>query len=203
MDMKQVLFLLFGLLCCCNSSIKPETIQVLFVGNSLTYTNDLPSLVTKYGDNNKVEIISESLTFPNYGLLDHWEDGELQELIKTGKYDFVIIQQGPSSQQLGREWLIEYGKLIGELCEENDAKLVYFMVWPSRIYYHTFDGVIKNHRDAAQINNALLAPVGEKWKAHFDNTEDFSFYGPDGFHPSISGSKLAAQIIVKTLLEAK
>jgi len=75
------------------------------------------------------------------------------------------------------------------------------MVWPSRTYYHTYNGVIKNHKDAATINEAILLPVGEVWKDYFDRTNDFQYYGPDGFHPSLAGSKRASKVIVKRLLE--
>ena len=136
---------------------------------------------------------------PNYALIDHWNDGNVQQLIRDNGYDFVIVQQGPSSQAYGREVLIEYGGKFKTLCEENGSELVFFMVWPSRTYYNTFDGVIKNHKDAASINKALLAPVGEVWKQHFDDTNDFSYYGPDNFHPSYKGSQVAAKIIAETI----
>ena len=73
------------------------------------------------------------------------------------------------------------------------------MVWPSLTYYHNFAGVIQNHRDAAQINNAILCPVGEVWKSHFDTTNNFDYYGSDGFHPSPKGSQVAADVIVEYL----
>ena len=41
----------------------------------------------------------------NYALKDHWNEGELQSLIKSGNFDFVVVQQGPSSQAEGRAML--------------------------------------------------------------------------------------------------
>lgn len=73
------------------------------------------------------------------------------------------------------------------------------MVWPSMTYYNTFDDVIKNHRDAARLNDAILIPVGEVWKKHFDETNSFDYYSSDGFHPSLKGSKEAARVIISTL----
>ena len=126
--------------------------------------------------------------------------GQIQKLIASKKYDFVIIQQGPSSQNNGRNMLIEYGKKYNSICKLNNTKLCYFMVWPSLNYYHTFDGVIKNHKDAASINNSILLPVGEVWKDYFDRTDDFQYYSSDGFHPSLEGSQMAAKVIVEYLL---
>jgi len=182
------------------STIKSKKeIAILFIGNSLTYTNNLPELVKKEAKKNGFNITTNMVAFPNYAIIDHWDDGKIQKLIITKKYDFVIIQQGPSSQQEGRKILIEYGTKLYKLSKENNAKLSYFMVWPSLKYYHTFDGVIKNYTDAAAINNAILIPVGKVWKDYFDKSNNFQYYGPDGFHPSITGSEISAKVIVETL----
>lgn len=176
-------------------------INVLFVGNSLTFYNDLPILVANEAKSRGLELKTTLLAYPNYAILDHWEDGKVQKMIATGKYDYVIIQQGPSSQADGRAMLLEYGKKFKQVCSENEAQLAYFMVWPSRTYYYTFEAVITNHRESAKKNDALLLPVGEVWKNHFDATGDFSYYGSDGFHPSLAGSKVAAQVICEALLK--
>jgi len=173
--------------------------NILFVGNSLTYTNNLPELVKKEAKLKDLVIGTKMIAAGGYAILDHWVDGEVQKQIASKQFDFVILQQGPSSQAYGREVLIEYGKKIRDLCIENDAKLSYFMVWPSLDYYETFAGVIKNYQDAATINEAILCPVGKAWKQHFDLTGDFNYYGPDGFHPSLRGSQVAAEVIVASL----
>lgn len=178
---------------------KPKKLSILFIGNSLTYTNDLPKLVKMEGKARGVKINTTMVAKPNYAISDHWIEFQIQETIKSNKFDYVIIQQGPSSQPPGRQSLIEYGDMIGKLCNENGSKLAYFMVWPSQTYYQTFDMVIKNHTDAAAQTDGLLLPVGKVWKEYFDETNDFSYYGPDGFHPSKKGSQVAAQVILDSL----
>ena len=185
------------------SNITQDTINILFIGNSLTYSNNLPGLVEERGIQENLEIKTKVIALPNYALIDHWNDGTIQVEIKNGNYDYVFIQQGPSSQSWGREILIEYGRKIKSVCDEQETELVYFMVWASIGYYQTYNDVIKNHEDAAALNNALLCPVGKQWKAYFDSTQDFSYYGSDGFHPSLKGSKNAAEVIVDFLLGLK
>lgn len=176
-----------------------ENIGILFIGNSLTYFNDLPVLVRERIQAQGKEVTVRMVAYPNYAIVDHWADGEVQQLISSQDYDYVIIQQGPSSQSDGRQMLIESGKLYSDLCQQNNAQLCYFMVWPSINNYSTFDGVITNYSDAAAMNNAILLPVGEVWKAYIDNTNNYEYYGPDGFHPSEKGSEVAADIIVERL----
>lgn len=175
--------------------------HILFVGNSLTYTNDLPGIVARIGRDSGIEIKTVTIAYPNYALEDHWNDGKLQAHIASGKYDYVVVQQGPSSQPDGRAMLFEYGARIKSLCDRHNVKLVFFMVWPALANFKMFDGVITNYRDAAVATNSLLCPVGQVWKDHFQATNDFTYYGPDGFHPSLKGSENAAWLIYKTLFK--
>lgn len=173
--------------------------QLLFIGNSLTIENNLPLLVKNRGEQLGISVSCTSEAGPGYGLEDHWNIGIVQSEISSGFYDFVIIQQGPSSQAYGRESLIEFGGYMADLCDTNDTQLAYFMVWPAIVNYSTFDAVINNYTDAANINNAINCNVGQIWKFHIDSSGDYSYYGSDGFHPSLAGSELAAQIIVQKL----
>lgn len=175
--------------------------SILFIGNSLTYYNDLPKIVARIGKDSGIEIKTEMVAYPNYALEDHWNDGGIQVLIANKKYDFVLVQQGPSSQADGRAMLMDYGARIKNLCNQHNAKLAFYMVWPALTNFHTFDGVIKNYSDAAAATNSLLCPVGQIWKNYFQSTGDYSYYGPDGFHPSLRGSENAAMIIFKTLFK--
>ncbi|MEY8021659.1 SGNH/GDSL hydrolase family protein [Muriicola sp. SD30] len=183
----------------CQDTTETKCVKILFVGNSLTYSNNLPQLVKKDAQSKGIEVDYEMIAFPNYAIIDHWNDGNVQKLISSQSFDFVILQQGPSSQREGRRMLIEDGNKYKELCELNKSTLCYFMVWPSLNYYRTFDDVIKNHRDAATINGALLLPVGEVWKEYIDSTEKLDYYSQDGFHPSKLGSSVAAKVIVDYL----
>lgn len=206
--MQKLFFLFFALIIthsCLSSQPKirnnNKEFNVLFIGNSLTYTNNLPQLVKKYAKLKGIEVNTKMVAFPNYSIEDHWNDGQVQVLLSSKKYDFVILQQGPSSQSDGRKMLIEYGEKYSSLCKSNEAKMCYFMVWPALNYYHTFDNVIKNHKDAASINNSILLPVGKIWKDYIDSTKDNEYYGPDGFHPSLKGSQIAAKVIVEHLFQ--
>jgi hypothetical protein len=141
------------------------------------------------------------IAYANYALEDHWNDGRIQQLIATKKYDFVIVQQGPSSQPDGRAMLLNDGARIKALCITYNTQLAFFMVWPAVANFNNFDEVIKNYTDAATVSNSLLCPVGKIWKEHFSATSDYSYYGPDMFHPSKKGSESAALIIFKTLFK--
>lgn len=182
-----------------NPNNLPEIGSVLFVGNSLTATNNLPGLVRAEGEKKGYYVRTKAVTIPNSALEDHWFDGTAIELIRSEHFDFVVVQQGPSSQGEGRQMLLEYGAKFKEVCNQNQAKLAFYMVWPAIPNYSNFSGVIKNYTDAATATKSLLCPVGSYWKAYIDRTGDFSYYSGDQFHPSKKGSALAAEVIYKTL----
>lgn len=173
-------------------------IKVLFLGNSLTYTNDLPSKVAVIAKSNGLTVETEMIAKPNYGLEDHWREGCIHKMIKSGYYDYVVIQQGPSSQPEGASSLLLYGEYIANLCKANDTKLAFYMVWPAKVNYHMFQGVITSYTNAATKTGSILCPVGSVWKLRMD-AGDFSYYGPDQFHPSEAGTQVAAEIIYKSL----
>lgn len=71
--------------------------RILFVGNSLTSTNNLSKIVKEMYAELDVVISTRTIAPPGYGLEDHWNVGLIQPLINSDYYDYVIIQQGPSS----------------------------------------------------------------------------------------------------------
>jgi hypothetical protein len=184
---------------CDSKRIDDPSIRILFVGNSLTYTNNLPALVVSIGNAQGKSVYSETLAYPNYAIEDHWNDGKLQKLICEGDFDFVVIQQGPSSQADGRAMLFDYGQRIKNICLSRGSELAFFMVWPAKANWHMFDGVIKNYTEAATETSSILCAVGAEFKRHGDSG-DYSFYSSDKFHPSPTGSQRAAEIIFSTLV---
>lgn len=194
-----LLYLLVGISAPIRDSVTDKSIHVLFVGNSLTYTHNLPVRVEQVAKTHGVKLTTEVLAYANYALEDHWNDGELQKRIASNTFQYVVVQQGPSSQADGRAMLLDYGQRIKLLCDKHGAQLVFFMVWPSRANNRTFDGVINNYTEAAVKTGSLLCPVGKLWKEHFEKTNDYSYYGPDEFHPSAVGSNVAAEAIFNVL----
>ncbi|WP_330489506.1 SGNH/GDSL hydrolase family protein [Tenacibaculum sp. FZY0031] len=195
--MKKLLYILLFF------QLSVQAQQILFVGNSLTYTNNMPKMLAYIGNQQGVPINTKSLCFPNYAIIDHINDGKLQKLLAKKQFDYLVIQQGPSSQAEGKRMLIQDGATIRALCKQYNTKLGYFMVWPSVSYYHTFDKVIENHKSAAQQNNALLFPVGIIWKEYNTYKDKESLYSLDNFHPSTAGSFVAALTIFHQLYPTK
>lgn len=185
-----------------NGEIKDE-VRVLFIGNSLTYSNDMPRIFEKLFDaSSKKKLVVEVIAEPNFGLQDHWEKKKAIKILEKKKWDFVVLQQGPSASKEGRQSLAEYSRMFLPAITKSGAKPALFMVWPSLSRPGDFDGVISSYALAAKETHGVLLPVGCVFRSATGSNPNLKLYSEDGFHPSATGSYLAALAILKTLFDS-
>ena len=180
-----------------------DSLKILFVGNSLTYTNNLPALVEEMGAMDGKIINTHSIVIANYSIEDHWNEGVAEAEIEKGKYDFVVFQQGPSALPESQFLLLEYAGRFAKVCQENNAKMALYMVWPSKSRLFDLDNVILSYTNAAKKTGSLLCSAGLAWKYTWQASPSTSLYGPDGFHPGMDGSVLAALTVYGVLVGKK
>jgi len=173
--------------------------NILFVGNSLTYTNDLPGMLEALADSaTEGSVHAGVYAFANFGLEDHWVEGSAREAIGLGGWDVVVLQQGPSATE-GRPSLLEYSQRFDEEVSGTGGRTALYMVWPSEARSFDFDGVSESYTMAAQQIGGLLYPVGEAWRLAWQRDPSIELYGPDGFHPSQAGTYVAALVMLQQL----
>ena len=73
------------------------------------------------------------------------------------------------------------------------------MVWPESPRRAAFPKVAESYRLAARDVGGVLLPAGDAWLAAWRRKPSLALYGPDGFHPTLAGSYLAALTIVAGL----
>ena len=193
------LFTLLGLvaLLSCAASTEPSDpdIRVLFLGNSLTYTNDLPAMVRAIGAADGITVHTKTMAYPNWGLQDHWEEGNAAEEIVRGEWDVVVMQQGPSALAESRVDLLTWTAKFGALAAAHNTCMAMYMVWPQASRKFDFDAVYAHYKEAADVNDGQFLPAGEGWLHAWAATPSLALYGSDGFHPSPLGTYLAALVV--------
>jgi hypothetical protein len=148
----------------CGSAGDPAgtTLRLLFLGNSLTYANDLPAMVASLADHAgdfQIEVTDASA--PNYALEDHWNDPASMSALDQDGWDVVILQQGPSSLPENQVNLRENAIRFAERIRSRDgARAALYMVWPDVDRLSFFDDVSQSYRSAAQAADADLYPAG-------------------------------------------
>ena len=187
----------------CRAPAAPAPInahRVLFIGNSLTYFNDLPGLVSALADSAGVgPVVTASVALPAYSLEDHWNDGRAAAEIARGGWDVVVLQQGPSALPASRELLLDYAARFDRLIRAVGATPAMYMVWPSRQRFDDFDRVSESYRLAARAIDGVLLPAGEAWRAAWRRDSTLALYDIDKLHPSALGTYLAALVMVQRL----
>ena len=177
-----------------------DELHVLFIGNSLTYANDLPAIVAALAAATKRKrLVYKTVALPDFGLEEHWQHGEARRAIAGSKWDIVVLQQGPSAQPESRVVLLDTVRRFDVDIRKAGARTALYMVWPSAARSGDFERVSESYRLAAEAVKGMLLPVGEAWRAAWRKDPQVKLYSPDGFHPSMAGSCLAALVIYEQL----
>lgn len=176
-------------------------VRILFVGNSLTYTNDLPGTVEAVAAAAGLSVGTGMVAEPNFSLEDHWARG-IGDVIREVAPDIVVLQQGPSSTPANQAYLEEWTGIVASAVEDAGADVAMLMVWPPVTQSERFDLVRDSYLNAAQATGGWFIPAGEAFRPLLARADPLYLpVGPDGFHPSGVGTLMAAFVLVGTLLD--
>ena len=167
--------------------------RVLFIGNSLTEGNDLPLMVEALARAGGRPFAVDAVTYGGAALEDHWSRGT-QDRIAAG-FRFVVLQQGPSALAESRANLREWTRRFDAVIRQHGGRTALYMVWPESYRPQAFPDVSASYRLAAEDVAGILLPAGDAWVAAWREDPGLRLYGPDGFHPTLLGSYLAALAI--------
>ena len=177
-----------------------EPLRVLFVGNSLTATNDLPAIVAALASAAKRVPIEYATVAPGgVNLEDHWTFTGARDALLARPWDVVVLQQGPSSLPKSQVDLRTWAVRWAELARERGIRTAMLTVWPEAARSYAFPAVVRSYRAAAVAARATLLPAGPAWLAAWRRAPRLALYGPDDFHPSVLGSTLAALVVYARL----
>jgi hypothetical protein len=177
-----------------------DGVNVLFIGNSLTYVNTLPAIVSALADSAGVTKLNVGMVaFPDFNLEDHWSRGDALRAIQAGGWHFVVLQQGPSSVLANRAQLIRSAKQFNTEIRRTNARPALYMVWPTIDRQQDFPGASLSYRLAADSVDGMLFPVAEAWRTVIARDPSIALYSSDGLHPSPAGSYLAALVMFQQL----
>jgi hypothetical protein len=177
----------------------PSGMRVLFIGNSLTYVNDLPWTVSNLAALTGDTLQTAQVAFPDYALEDHATQGDAVRAINHGGWQYVVLQQGPSSLDSSRQTLIKWTVYFDRIIRSTGAHTALYMVWPSVDNFSTFPRAIDSYKVAAKAVNGLLLPGGAAWLAAWAKDSTLQLYAPDGLHASPLGTYLVALVIYERL----
>jgi hypothetical protein len=196
---------LLSALCGCfglgGPTVEPAEHAVLFIGNSLTEANDLPGTVAAIAKSDGYSLDAVSDAIGGTALIDHVTFGDAEAFIKQHRWDYVVMQQGPTTYQICHDTLVLALQELDTPIRAAGAQPAVFMSWPAAADSAggTFDIVRESFQTAAQAVDALFMPVGEAWRIAWASDPSLSLYGSDGFHPAPLGTFLAALVVYEQI----
>ena len=172
---------------------------ILFIGNSLTYWNDLPLVVQALADSAGEKLAVGWVALADFNLEDHERRGLARTAIEARSWSVVVLQQGPSSVEANRQQLIASTRRFDAWAAGAGARLGLYAAWPQRVNVADFERAGESYALAAAAVDGLLFPVSEAWRAAWRLDPSVQLYEVDGLHPSPLGSYVAALVMVQRL----
>lgn len=173
--------------------------EILFVGNSHTYMNDVPGLVAELAKAaGKAQVRVTRVLKGGYDLEGHWNDGVAQQKIAETWFDFVVLQEQSTKPCENPASYYEYMQKFGKLSRDENAIPVGYLIWERKDsdscqlsqLEKSCEQAIKDMQRGDGL--AEIAPVGPAWKAAMAERPDLVLHAQDGNHSTPVGAYLSA-----------
>lgn len=184
-----------------------DTIDVLFVGNSYIYYNNLPALVEGISLAMDGPVLRTAAhTHGGRTLQGHIEDGHVPPLLENGPpvgghWDWVVLQE---QSTLGTAYDRDRGLLgspeafhsatraLVSKVREVGARPALYMTWAKERFPEQADVLSDAYNAIGRELSVDVAKVGEAWALVRQRRPEFALHVADGSHPNPAGSYLAA-----------
>jgi hypothetical protein len=186
--------------------------RVLFVGNSLTYVNDLPGMVDRLAEARPgpVPLFVVSYTKGSTALSYWASDDRLRGLLRDVRWDEVVLQEQseiPSLPQSAVDGvMLPPARTLSGLATADGARTLLFMTWGYRdgdgtgdTYGAMQERLAEGYGEAASALGAQVAPVGLAWEQAHLREPELALWQDDGRHPTTAGSYLGACVFYEVL----
>jgi hypothetical protein len=108
----------------------PGHLKVLFIGNSYTAANDLPSMVELLADAaGGRKIHTDRHLVGGCTLERHVKEKKAIDKIRAEKWDVVVLQEQSLRPVIDRRSMHEYARPLDAEIEQRGAKTVFYMTW--------------------------------------------------------------------------
>ncbi len=174
--------------------------RVLFIGNSHTYTNDLPGMVQALaraaGD---TALRTTSITAGGVSLEDHMAMGDAPRALQQSQWEWVVLQQGTTAANESQLHLAAWAGQFDPLIRGAGAEPVLYQIWPHVTRRFDADAAVRSYYNAAVEVEGIFAPAGDAFTDALTLDAGIGVYSPDGLHASRRGTYLAAIVILARL----
>ena len=133
--MRVPFFIFCSVLALFHGEAQPVVKNVLFLGNSYTAANNLPSLVSQMASSTGDQLLYDSRTPGGYRMMNHAADPTTLNKIASSSWDFVTLQGQSQETSLGAAFLhADVHPFAKALCDSIRsahpcAEPLFYMTW--------------------------------------------------------------------------
>ncbi len=198
-----------------------QSYDVLFIGNSYTYYNNLPEMISNIANDLGDTVNYDQNTPGGTSLYAHSQNQTTINKINQQNWDFVVLQDQSQRPSLSPSYVAAsvypYATQLINIINSNYicSEPVFYMTWGRKYGDQTncqsyppvctFLGMQERLRDSYLTmgldNNASVSPVGIAFKNSISLDSTIDLYTSDNSHPSIYGSYLAACTFYSTIFK--
>lgn len=189
-----------------------QATQVLMVGNSHTYGNDLGGMIESLAESGGHDVRVATVAVGGWWLRDHAASPDTIEAIEGGEWDYVVLQEQsvvPSYPPEATGTMFPAVRALDRSIRGAGAMPMLFLTWGrangfldvGHANYVSMQAAITESYESIAVEvAAVIAPVGEAWRTMRVNHPGVDLYLPDGNHPTSAGTYLAACVFYATIL---
>ncbi len=206
------LLLSLGLVgCAAPCSDDPACTRVLFIGNSYTSTNDLPQTLVKLAEAGGKRLETGMIAPGGWTLAQHAASSATLDQISGSKWHFVVLQeqsQIPASEPARQAQMFPAIRSLAAKIKAEGATPLLFVTWGHQTGWPennlpTYENMqLQIDQGYVEIGEALnlpIAPVGFAWYKRWKADPQLDLWQPDGSHPNLQGTYLAACVFYAVL----
>lgn len=191
----------------------PACKRVLFIGNSYTYTNDLPGTLEKLAESGGFRLETGISAQGGWTLSDHLTSPDTNAQFENSKWNYIVLQEQsniPASDSIRNSKMYPAARKLAEKTTQLSAQPILFVTWGhqsgwpenSMPTYESMQLALNyGYLTVARQLHATLAPVGFAWLALHRNHPQLNLWQEDGSHPNENGTYLAACIFYAVIFQ--
>ena len=178
--------------------------RVLFVGNSYTSVNNLPSMFAKLAASGGHRVDAAMTGQGGWTLAEQASSGDLASRLSSSEWDVVVLQeqsQIPASDTARRATMFPAARQLVADVRAAGAQPMLFLTWAHRDgwpeqslpdYASMQSAIDDGYLAIGREQGVAIAPVGRAWSIVIGEQAQPGLWQDDGSHPTVRGTYLAA-----------
>jgi hypothetical protein len=197
----------------CSPFTHAPSTRVLFLGNSYTYVNDLPTVFRDLARAGGQNVETSMVANGGETLADHAASPASVNAISGSRWQFVVLQEQseiPSLEADRQGQMYPAARTLVGIVRAAGAMPILFQTWAHRdgwpdyrLDYGAMQIAIDQGYGAIGAElGVTVAPAGQAWQTVLREDPAIALWQDDGSHPSAAGTYLAACVLYTRIFGA-